>query len=67
MINEVLKILDPIKMKNLFLELENKLMYSKFPQEILKYKIEYTNFQDSYFIGFKLFNTSFNNQVYLER
>lgn len=58
--------LDPRKIKDLVLEVENivekKLFYSKFPNEILNNKFEYFSFQDSYLGEFKMFNAFFNNQ-----
>lgn len=57
---------DPRKIKDLVLEIENivekKLLYSKFPKEILNYKFEDISFQDSYLGEFKMFNAFFNNQ-----
>ncbi|WP_433835332.1 hypothetical protein [Flavobacterium anhuiense] len=64
--------LDPRKIKDLVLEVENivekKFLYSKFPKEILNDKFEDISFQDSYIGEFKMFNAFFNNQVvYLEK
>ncbi|PIF32858.1 hypothetical protein CLU81_3418 [Flavobacterium sp. 9] len=59
--------IDPRKIKDLVLEIENivekKLLYSKFPKEILNDKFEDISFQDSYLGKFKMFNAFFNNQV----
>lgn len=57
---------DPRKIKDLVLEIEDivekKLLYSKFPKEILNHKFEDISFQDSYLGEFKMFNAFFNNQ-----
>jgi hypothetical protein len=45
---------------------ENKLLYSKFPKEIVNNKFEDISFQDSYLGEFKMFNAFFNNQVILQ-
>ncbi|EJG03106.1 hypothetical protein [Flavobacterium sp. F52] len=59
--------LDPRKIKDLVLEVENivekKLLYSKFPREILNNKFDDISFQDSYIGEFKMFNAFFNNQI----
>lgn len=59
--------IDSRKIKDLVLEIENivekKLLYSKFPKEILNDKFEDISFQDSYLGEFKMFNAFFNNQV----
>lgn len=59
--------LDSRKIKDLVLEVEDivekKLLYSKFPKEILNNKFEDISFQDSYLGEFKMFNAFFNNQV----
>ncbi|RXM42790.1 hypothetical protein, partial [Flavobacterium sp. YO12] len=59
--------LDPRKIKDLVLEVENivekKLFYSKFPNEILNTKFEDISFQDSYLGEFKMFNAFFNNHI----
>ncbi|WP_289665009.1 hypothetical protein [Flavobacterium panacagri] len=58
---------DPRKMKDLVLEIENvvekKLLYSKFPKSILNNKFEDISFQDSYLGEFNMFNAFFNNQA----
>ncbi|WP_281309652.1 hypothetical protein [Flavobacterium flavigenum] len=58
--------LDTRKLKDLVLEIENivekKLLYSKFPEELLNHKFEDISFQDSYLGEFKMFNAFFNNQ-----
>ena len=58
---------DPRKIKDLVLEVEKiveeKLMYSKFPKEILNDKFDNISFQDSYLGEFKMFNAFFNNQI----
>ncbi len=57
---------DPRKMKDLVLEIEsiveNKLLFSKFPKEILHDKFEDISFQDSHLGEFKMFNAFFNNR-----
>jgi hypothetical protein len=62
--------LDLRKIKDLVLEVENivenKLLYSKFPKEIVNNKFEDISFQDSYLGEFKMFNAFFNNQVILQ-
>lgn len=59
--------IDSRKIKDLVLEIENilekKLLYSKFPKEILNDKFEDISFQDSYLGEFKMFNAFFNNQI----
>lgn len=59
--------LDPRKMKDLVLEIENiiekKLLFSKFPKDILIDKFEDISFQDSYLGEFTMFNAFFSNQV----
>lgn len=59
--------LDPRKIKDLVLEVENivekKLFYSKFPNEILNNKFEDISFQDLYLGEFKMFNAFFNNHI----
>lgn len=58
--------LDSRKIKDLVLEVEDivekKLLYSKFPKEILNNKFEDISFQYSYLGEFKMFNAFFNNQ-----
>lgn len=59
--------IDRRKIKDLVLEIENivekKLLYSKFPKEILTDKFEDISFQDSYLGEFSMFNAFFNNRV----
>lgn len=59
--------LDPRKMKDLVLEIEDivekKFLYSKFPKSILNSKFEDISFQDFYLGEFKMFNAFFNNQI----
>lgn len=42
---------------------EDKLLYSKFPEEMLNVIIEDVSFQDSIFGHFNMFNAFFNNNI----
>lgn len=59
--------LDKRKIKDLVLDVEKivekKLLYSKFPKEILNDKFDDISFQDSYLGEFEMFNAFFNNQI----
>jgi hypothetical protein len=58
--------LETRKIDELVLEIEkiveNKLLYQKFPKELMNIVIEDISFQDSYLGEFKMFNAFFNNQ-----
>lgn len=46
---------------------EDKLLYNKFPEEMLNVVIEEVSFQDSRFGYFKMFNAFFNNNIIIRK